>query len=190
MICGLIGNAAGNRGKNNPKRFFGASTVDGSVNYIDNLTLGLNSRCFIKGRPGTGKSTFLKKLVKNANDAGFDTEVYYCSFDKNSLDMVIVPALSFCVFDSTKPHELFPSREGDKIFDFYSEAGLCGTDERYSGEIEEISGKYGQRISEGLVWLRLSKLAAAEREFYLKSGILMEELKNICKTAVFEVLGK
>ena len=100
VIDHLLSGKNGNFGNKNYHRFFGASTPDGSVNYIDNLTETLSARFFIKGRAGTGKSTFLKKLVAEANERGFDTEIYYCSFDKNSLDMVIVPELDFCVFDS------------------------------------------------------------------------------------------
>ena len=76
-------------------------------------------RIFIKGRPGTGKSTFLKKLSKSLIDNGFDVEEYYCSFDKESLEMVISRELSFAVFDSTSPHEKFPERETEEILDFY-----------------------------------------------------------------------
>lgn len=42
-------------------RFFGAATVDGNVNYIPEVTKDIPKRYLIKGRPGTGKSTFLKK---------------------------------------------------------------------------------------------------------------------------------
>lgn len=145
-------------------RFFGASTPDGSVNYIDNLTENLKARYFIKGRPGTGKSTFLKALVREADKRGFDTEIYYCSFDKESLDMVIVPELGFCVFDSTKPHEMFPESDRDSILDFYKESGLTGVDEKFSKELSEISGSYSCRIAEGVSYLRLGKIYYKERE--------------------------
>ena len=160
-------------------RFFGASTQDGSVNYIDNLTEGLKQRFFIKGRPGTGKSTFLKRLAKAASDAGYDTEVYWCSFDKNSLDMVIVPELDFCVFDSTAPHELFPSRKGDSIMDFYEKSGLSGVDEKYSDELKRIGDRYKFRITEGVNNLRLGGSYFKEREYYLNITADKEEVSRI-----------
>ncbi len=149
------------------ERFFGASTQDGSVNYIDSVTEGLKMRYFIKGRPGTGKSTFLKRLDSAMRLKGYETQVYYCSFDKNSLDMVLVPELSFCVFDSTSPHELFPQRDGDCVLDFYTESGLSGTDEKFSKQLELIKNKYSFRISEALISLRLCTTLQKEREFYL-----------------------
>lgn len=162
LISQLIGNKKGNLGTYKYERFFGASTPDGSVNYIDNITQNLRKRYFIKGRPGTGKSTFLKKLAKAANDNGFGCEVYYCSFDKNSLDMVLIPDLSFCVFDSTSPHELFPEREGDSILDFYANSGLSGTDEEMAKELLDVQERYNKKIAEGLCYLRLGNLFEKE----------------------------
>ncbi|MBO5059295.1 MAG: hypothetical protein J6C82_00095 [Clostridia bacterium] len=188
VVGQLIGDKKGNKGTQNFERFFGASTVDGSVNYIDNLTENLSARYFIKGRPGTGKSTFLKKLARAAQEAGFDTEVYYCSFDKNSLDMVVVPELSFCVFDSTAPHEMFPSASRDSILDFYTESGLFGVDERHEKELELISKKYKHRISAGLAQLRVANLCMAEREFYLKRTIDNSSLEKACDEILKEII--
>ncbi len=179
IINQLIGNKKGNKGTQNFERFFGASTIDGSVNYIDNITENVETRYFIKGRPGTGKSTFMKRLAGAANAAGFDTEVYYCSFDEKSLDMVLVPELSFCVFDSTAPHEMFPKRENDKILDFYEESGLLGTDEACAREIELVGGRYRHRISEGLAHLRLGNLYMNEREFYFKKDADFDAAESI-----------
>ena len=152
------------------RRFFGASTPDGSVNYIDNLTEGLKKRYFIKGRPGTSKSTFMKKLAKKAQDYGYTCHIYYCSFDKNSLDMVVVPELSFCVFDATAPHELFPTRTNDEILDFYKEAGLSGVDERLYKELSDVKRRYAFRITEGAAKLRLASGYFKESEEYCKEA--------------------
>ena len=132
------------------KRFFGTTTPDGTVNYIDHITQAVAKRYFIKGRPGTGKSTFLKKLSKALTDNGYDIEQYYCSFDPKSLDMVVSRELSFCVFDSTAPHEKFPTRDTDEILDFYKESGLWGVDEKYKNELQEIKKAYDTLIKSGV----------------------------------------
>ena len=61
---------------------------------------------------------------------------------RESLDMVTVPELSFAVFDSTAPHELFPEGERDTVLDFYLEAHLSGIDERYESVLEPIKKRY------------------------------------------------
>lgn len=166
VISQLINTRKGSLEGRRSTGFFGASTMDGSVNYIEALTEGLDNRYYIKGRPGTGKSTFLKKLASVAEKNGYDTEVYYCSFDEKSLDMVIVRDLSFAVFDSTAPHEVFPTRNGDGILDFYTESGLFGVDEKYSDELEFISKKYANKIKQGIAYLRLGNCFESELEFY------------------------
>lgn len=149
----ILGANFRNRPAANVNRFFGASTPSGTVNFIDELTDDLDTRYFIKGRPGTGKSTFLKKLGNAARAKGFDTETYYCSFDPKSLDMIIIRELSLCVFDSTAPHEKFPESGRDVILDFYKEAGLCGIDEKYAAELKDIAGRYNAKIREGREYL-------------------------------------
>ena len=142
--------------------FFGASTPEKPINYINELTKNIRKRYFIKGRPGTGKSTFLKKVRAKANEQGFNTETYYCSFDPNSLDMVVIPELSVCVFDSTAPHELFPVRKNDEILDFYLAAGLLGTDEKYKKELSEISEEYSKLMNEGKEYLKKIRTSQSE----------------------------
>lgn len=183
IISQIAENKKGGKGTYKYERFFGASTPDGSVNYIENLTSGLERRYFIKGRPGTGKSTFLKKLAAAMQERGFGCQVYYCSFDRNSLDMVLVPELSFCVFDSTAPHELFPERSGDIILDFYTESGLDGTDEEMAAELSEVSYRYKRKISEGLCFLRLAEHYLKERE-NVEEGYAEEMAKKIYKRII------
>jgi len=151
-------------------RFFGATTPNGPIDYIDNLTQDMKTRYFIKGRPGSGKSSILKKVSQFALDQGFDTEIYHCAFDPNSLDMVIIPELQVCVFDSTSPHEHFPSREGDVIVDVYSECITPGTDEKYQTELTEISGRYRECINQAKAELAGAKCLHDELErFYINA---------------------
>lgn len=183
----LLSGKKGKKGVRNYYRFFGASTPDGTVHYIDNLTETLSARYFIKGRAGTGKSTFLKRVAREANEKGFDTEMYYCGFDKNSLDMVIVPELDFCVFDSTPPHEMFPQSERDKILDFYEESGLFGTDEKYEKELYDVSARYEHKMAQGMAFLRICKLYMKEKEYYLSKYLKEKEFHMLKDTVVKEV---
>lgn len=153
VISELLGNKLGSGEPEDVSRFFGASTPVKPINFINELTEDIKARYFIKGRPGTGKSTFLKRFRKEAADRGFDTETYYCSFDPKSLDMVVVRELSLCIFDSTAPHEMFPESERDKILDFYTEAGLTGIDEKYEKQLKEIEKAYREKMKEGVAFL-------------------------------------
>lgn len=56
----------------------------------------------LKGGPGTGKSTLIKKIAKQFEDR--NVELYYCSSDIKSLDAVVVNDLGVVIVDGTAPH--------------------------------------------------------------------------------------
>jgi hypothetical protein len=136
------------------RMYLGASTPQGPVDHVPNLTEGLEKRYFIKGRPGSGKSTMLNRLLREAEERGFDADVYQCGLDPNSLDMVVLPEKSVAIFDSTAPHEYFPSRESDEVIDMYALAISPGTDEAYAAQIAEIQGRYKQAIKAAIAHLQ------------------------------------
>ncbi|MBU8914911.1 PRK06851 family protein [Bacillus sp. FJAT-29953] len=138
-------------------RFLGAATPKGAVDFVPNLTEDIQKRYFIKGRPGSGKSTMLKKLAAAAEERGVDVEIYHCGFDPNSLDMCIFRELGIAIFDSTAPHEYFPSRDGDEIIDMYEILIEQGTDEIFADFISKISTKYRNKMTEATSWLAKAK---------------------------------
>ncbi|MUK89061.1 hypothetical protein GMD78_11820 [Ornithinibacillus sp. L9] len=135
-------------------RLFGTNTKDGVVNIVPDLLKGQSKNYYIKGRAGTGKSTFMKKIKNACLEHGFDVELYHCSFDPNSIDMVIVRELDFCIFDSTDPHEFFPEHEKDEIVDLYQELVTPGTDEKFAIEIDKLNRDYKAYMKKGIVHLR------------------------------------
>src|SRR5699024_10128680 len=118
------------------RRLFGTNTSDGAVNIVPSLIHPLKNRYYFKGRAGTGKAHFMKKVMQACQNHGFDIELYHCSFDPNSVDMVLVRDLDFCIFDSTDPHEVMPEREEDVVIDLYEKTVTTGTDEKFADEIE------------------------------------------------------
>ncbi|MCM3740254.1 hypothetical protein M3210_08225 [Oceanobacillus luteolus] len=146
-------------------RLFGTNTVDGIVNEVPNLIADLDYIYHIKGRAGTGKSTFMKKVANACVDHGLDVEIYHCSFDPNSIDMVLMPELRICLFDSTDPHEFEPAdKTREEIIDLYEEAVTPGTDEKYAKEIAELNQEYKSYMKKGLEVLKDEgkKILAAE----------------------------
>lgn len=139
------------------RMYLGAATPQGPVDHVMNLTDSLEKRYFIKGRPGSGKSTMLKKLVIEAENRGFDAEVYHCGLDPHSLDMVILPEKSVAIFDSTAPHEYFPSKPTDEVIDMYTRAITPGTDEKYSEQLMDIKARYALKIKAATACLAEAK---------------------------------
>lgn len=134
------------------ERYLGAATPTGSKDFVPNITEGVK-RYFLKGRPGTGKSTMLKKIAKEVSDLGYDVEFYSCAFDPDSKDMVISRELNFAIFDSTAPHEYFPSKEEDEIIDVYTAYLEGDVDKIHKEEIAKLAVNYKNQVGKGNAFL-------------------------------------
>ena len=122
-------------------RLLGTLTPLGPRDTVQSITQNLENRLFIKGYPGTGKSSMMKKFANEALSKGYDVQLVWCGLDSNSIDMVILPELKFCIFDSTEPHVYFPdeNRPGDEVFDI---AQHCHPTEVEEKNIQQIVAKY------------------------------------------------
>ncbi|MBQ7637737.1 MAG: hypothetical protein IJS90_02400 [Clostridia bacterium] len=94
--------------------FLGASTPGGFYSLFDELGSAENGwyTYIIKGGPGTGKSTLMKKIAAEEDKRGMICERIHCSSDPSSLDAVIIPSLKTSVADGTHPHTLEPVYPG------------------------------------------------------------------------------
>ncbi len=169
-------------------RFFGGSTPRGQIDYIPNITEDIDTRYFLKGRPGTGKSTMLKKIAEKAHAQGNDIEIYHCGFDPDSLDMLLFPELKLCIFDSTSPHEYYPSRESDQVIDMYSKLITPGTDELYDKELADITARYKAFTGEGIAYLASAKTSLEKLEQIYNDATDFYVIDRICNELLLKTL--
>ncbi len=87
-----------------PQYFAGSFSPNGFTNYLPDALEGIEKIYIIKGTPGSGKSTLMKKIALAAEDAEESVEKIYCSSDTASLDGVVIPSLSVAIVDGTAPH--------------------------------------------------------------------------------------
>ncbi len=103
--------------------FAAANTADGFISCFDRIfdPSKLDDLYIIKGGPGTGKSSVMRRVAEAAEKRGHGVEYYYCSSDPSSLDGILIPKLSFGMLDGTSPHMTDPAYPGaaDTIFDIY-----------------------------------------------------------------------
>lgn len=90
--------------------FAGATASAGFTSYFDELYDAKEGfKVYIlKGGPGTGKSTLMKKIASRLDGADIPYELFYCSSDPDSLDAIRIPSLKTVVLDGTSPHTLDP----------------------------------------------------------------------------------
>ena len=93
--------------------FLGANSASGFYSLYDEFCAAPSDLLhIIKGGPGTGKSTFMKRIGKAAEAQGLDVEYILCSGDPDSLDGIYIPALHMGWADGTAPHILEPRHFG------------------------------------------------------------------------------
>lgn len=170
--------------------YFGAATPKGAVDFIQDLTADMAKRYFIKGRPGSGKSTMLRKLASLAEERGYDVEIYHCGFDPSSLDMIVLPERSIAIFDSTAPHEYFPTRYTDEIIDMYQRTITPGTDEKHAEELAEIKARYTAKMKQATACLAEAKGLRDELKAIYKEATDYEKVNTITADLLAMILQR
>ncbi len=185
------------------KCFLASNSAEGFVSYFDESYSPIDRwrGYIIKGGPGTGKSSFLKRVIKRAEEKGLFADEVYCASDPSSLDGVIIPKEKIVLLDGTAPHIVEPKFPGayDKILnfgDFWREEALRAND-KYIIELtlhnKALHKKAGGFI--GLAGLRLKEnLKTEEKALKVKeinrlaTAIFCENLKG--KGAAFKTINR
>lgn len=97
-----------------PRRYFlGANTAEGFTSYYHEFPPAEDGFLwYIKGGPGNGKSTLMKRLALSAEEAGKTVEYAYCSGDPDSLDGIYIREDRVGYVDATSPHVQEPEEPG------------------------------------------------------------------------------
>ncbi len=94
--------------KNNQKYFLAANSCRGFASeFASNCSTNFHTY-IIKGGPGTGKSSFMKKVAKYAQEKGQEVIFCPCSSDPDSLDAIILKQRGIIILDGTAPHTVDP----------------------------------------------------------------------------------
>ncbi len=120
--------------------FASANGFNGFKSYFNEIfnPCNLTKLFILKGGPGTGKSTILKKIGKFANENNLNYEIFRCSSDPNSLDGIIIKSneSSVAVIDGTAPHQMDTVIPG--AFDELINLGAAWNSKELNKEMEEI----------------------------------------------------
>lgn len=111
--------------------FLGANSPTGFYSLYSELLPPetANAIYILKGGPGCGKSTLMRRVAQRAAQAGETVEYILCSGDPDSLDAVVLPRLGAALVDGTAPHVVEPKYPGAveqyvNLGDCYDRAGL------------------------------------------------------------------
>lgn len=105
--------------------FPGAMGPDGFISCFDHLIpeQHLQKKLILKGGPGVGKSTFMRRLHAALCKENDDCTLYFCSGDPDSLDAVAFSQSGLLILDGTAPHMVDPHVPGAR--DSLINLGVC-----------------------------------------------------------------
>lgn len=105
--------------------FLGANSPSGFYSMYDQMIDPAKARgiYILKGGPGCGKSTLMRRVGARAKELGQEVEYILCSGDPDSLDGVILPGMGVAVVDGTAPHVMEPAYPG--AVERYVDLGAC-----------------------------------------------------------------
>ena len=120
------------------KFFLGTNSPIGFVSRFDQITNArtLDKVYVLKGGPGSGKSTLMKKVAEAAMPYTEELEYIHCASDVDSLDAVIVPGLGSAIADGTPPHPIEPKYPG--VFEQIIASGDCWDVKKLSTERDRV----------------------------------------------------
>lgn len=171
--------------KDKIKFFLGANSNMDFVSYFQQLQEQSDSMqlLILKGGPGSGKSSLMKRVLSYAEGKGHNLEIIPCASDPQSLDAVIDKTANFAIMDGTAPHTEDPSLPGALHHIMYTgDLWDCAQLNKNKDEIASV----GTRIGD------YHKAAGA----YIKaaSALLQENLryseKHINKAAVSKFINQ
>ena len=163
------------------KMFPGGNTANGFYSFFDYIIPQDVNRIFcLKGGPGVGKSSFMKKMAREFTKMGYDVELHYCSSDPSSLDGGVIKGLNVVMIDATAPHIVDPKTpgaideilnfgefwDGEKIEENRDKIKACNADIsecfqrafRFLKSAEPIYIEVESKISKCMDWAKVSKI--------------------------------
>ena len=131
--------------------FPGGNTAVGFFSFYHDILPFRQARRMIilKGGPGVGKSTFMRRIGALLEERGRMVEYPHCSSDPQSLDGVVCRGIGFAMLDGTAPHIVDPEIPGaaDSILNlgvYLDEEALTGEQADIAALQREISACFAQ----------------------------------------------
>ena len=175
MLCISCSVEKGGEGMQSIHFFAGSNTARGFYSCFENiLPADMRRRMFfIKGGPGVGKSTLMRRVGAYAEEKGLKAIYFHCSSDPDSLDGVCLPERGIGLMDATAPHVYDPVIPGARdtllsLGDHLDEKALAP----HAGEIIDIQQRISARFA------RCYRYLAAAEQVFLSSPLgMMDEPK-------------
>lgn len=174
------------------RMFFGGNTSNGFYSLHDNIISEKRKKLYIlKGMPGGGKSSLMKRIGEYLSKQGFTVEFHHCPSDPDSLDSILITEKRIALVDGTSPHIMDPVYPGlsDELIDL---AQFIDKKKLKINEEEIISAKVANRRAYFNAFSYLKSLRhindiIVERN---KQGVDFEGINAITKLIIEEIFSE
>lgn len=170
------------------KQYFAAANgYDGFISYFDKIFNPLNfTRIYIlKGGPGTGKSSFMRKILSMTESRGAVCESILCSSDKESLDGIICENgdRRIAILDGTAPHERDTAIPGavDELVNLGENWDRRWLEAR-RGEISKLSSEKKAAYATAYSYLKAAGCASREARKFVLNEKNVKNVKSLANT--------
>lgn len=176
--------------KNKIKNFFpGGNTTRGFYSFYKYIPYKVNQIYIIKGGPGTGKSTLMKKIGKAALKKGYNIEFHWCSSDNDSLDGIVIPAGNTAILDGTAPHIVDPKNPGaiEEIIylgKYWDQSYL----RKHRHQIKDLNQSISIKFERCYRYLKIAKSIYEEWKNYYREGLNYDKANKKTAKLINEIL--
>lgn len=172
--------------EHNREFYLGANTSNGFVSLYNQIAPRdkLKKVFVIKGGPGTGKSTIMRKIGEEFSKR-YEIEFGRCSSDPDSLDAVYIKDLGVVVLDGTPPHPFEPKFPGAlesivNLYPFWNEKSL----ENLRSEIERAWGKCSACHEKACKYLSVAGIISNTNFSLVEDAFLKEKAEKFVERIV------
>ena len=161
------------------KFFLGANSNIGFVSYFKQLHKQNSSMqlLILKGGPGSGKSSLMKRIGEYAAKKEHKLEIIPCASDPSSLDALIDYTANFAIMDGTAPHTEDPAIPGAYHHIVYTgdlwDTGMLKND---GEKIRSLSGTISDCHNAAGAYIKAASALLEENMRYAEKFLKMEPL--------------
>ena len=155
--------------KDKIKFFLGANSNMDFVSYFQQLQEQSDSMqlLILKGGPGSGKSSLMKRVLSYAEEKGHNLEIIPCASDPQSLDAVIDKTANFALMDGTAPHTQDPFLPGALHHIMYTgDLWDCEQLNKNKDEIASVSARISDYHKAAGAYIKASSILLQENRRY------------------------
>ncbi len=170
--------------ENTVKFFLGANSDSGFMSYFKQLQeCEALQLLILKGGPGSGKSSLMKRVGEYAIRNGHILEIVPCASDLDSYDAIIDKTVNFAMIDGTAPHTEDPLLPGAKHHIMYT-GDLWNTDKlkEKTSEIEFYSNLTSRFHRDAHSYIKAAGALLRENHSFSSLYVLPEAKQFVLET--------